>query len=172
MTNIARIAEQFAREAHGATNHMYDGRTYADGHLAKVVGVFHRFKYLLPDDKHDIVEAGAWVHDAPEDARVTYNQIKQKCGLEVAELAYALTNEKGRTRKDRANDKYYQGIRDTPFAAFVKCCDRIANIEHGLETGGNMVGMYRKEHEDFFEQVYTEELADMFDHMEEILAKQ
>ena len=46
----------------------------------------------------------------------------------ATEIAYALTNDKGRSRAERAGEKYYQGIRETPYAPFVKLCDRLANI--------------------------------------------
>lgn len=167
--SIAVIAEKFAREAHGTTNHLYDGRPYADAHLKPVVDVCRRFNYLNPEQDRDAIEGGAWTHDVIEDARRTWNDVKKACGEQVADIAYALTNEKGKTRKDRANAKYYQGIRNTKYATFVKCCDRIANIEHGIASGGNMVDMYRKEHEHFCAELFTVPLAPMFEHMENIL---
>ena len=78
---------------------------------------------------------GAFYHDSMEDARLTYNDVKGIAlqwmnpdqALMAAEMVYALTNEKGRTRAERANDKYYQGIRETPYAPFLKLSDRLAN---------------------------------------------
>ncbi|WP_298473442.1 hypothetical protein [uncultured Maribacter sp.] len=61
-----------------------------------------------------------WVHDIIEDARETYIDVLENTNVTIAELAYALTNEKGRTRKERANDAYYRGIQKTPNASFVK----------------------------------------------------
>jgi hypothetical protein len=60
-----------------------------------------------------------------------------------------LTNEKGKNRKERANAKYYEGIRNTPYAVFVKICDRIANVEYSKHSGSRMYDMYRKEFVDF-----------------------
>jgi hypothetical protein len=70
---------------------------------------------------------------------VSYNDVK-KIGLKLglteeqtflaAEIVYALTNEKGRNRKERAGKRYYEGIRNTPYAPFVKMCDRVANIRY------------------------------------------
>jgi (p)ppGpp synthase/HD superfamily hydrolase len=88
--------------------------------------------------------AALWNHDTIEDARVTYNDLKSRFGKFTAELVYAVTNEKGRTRKDRANDKYYNGIRETEYATFIKLCDRIANVRFGKSFGGKS-DMYRKE---------------------------
>ena len=39
------------------------------------------------------------MHDVIEDARQIYNDVRQQLGETVAELAYSLTNEKGRNRK-------------------------------------------------------------------------
>ena len=58
-------------------------------------------------------------HDVIEDTRQTYNDVKKATSEMVAEIVYALTNEKGKTRKDRANTKYYDGIKDCEFATFV-----------------------------------------------------
>ena len=52
--------------------------------------------------------------------------------MQVPEIVYALTNEKGRNRGERANDLYYQGIRQTKFASFIKMCDRLGNIQYTM----------------------------------------
>ena len=59
------------------------------------------------------------------------------------------TNEKGKNRKERANDKYYEGIRNTPGAVFVKLCDRIANVQYSKMTGSRMFDKYREENDNF-----------------------
>lgn len=46
---------------------------------------------------------------------------------DVADIVYAVTNEKGKNRSERANEKYYQGIRENKLAVIVKICDRLAN---------------------------------------------
>lgn len=56
-----------------------------------------------------------------------------------------MSNEKGKTRAERANDKYYEGIRNTPGAVFVKLCDRIANVQYSKMTKSRMFEMYKKE---------------------------
>ena len=114
--------------------------------------------------------AAARTHDLIEDTRQTYNDVKKVCGDKVAEITFALTNEKGRTRKDRANDKYYEDIRNTPFATFVKVCDRLANAYYSKITPtSTMLSAYRKEEENFKKALYKEELKEMFDELHEIL---
>jgi len=90
-----------------------------------------------------------WGHDLIEDCRVSYNDVKEQLGQEAADIIYAVTNEKGKNRKERANDKYYEGIRNTPGAVFVKLCDRIANVQYSKMTKSRMFEMYKKENDDF-----------------------
>ena len=113
-------------------------------------------------EKQELVLCACWVHDIIEDARETYNNVKSATSEEIADLAYALTNEKGKTRSERANDKYYQGIRETPFASFVKLCDRIANFEYSKKNNSRMAEVYRNENKNFIEKIYVTGLDDMF----------
>ena len=90
-----------------------------------------------------------WGHDLIEDTRVSYNDVKEQLGESAADIIYSLTNEKGKNRKERANDKYYEGIRNTPGGVFVKLCDRIANVQYSKMTGSRMFEMYKKENLEF-----------------------
>jgi hypothetical protein len=84
----------------------------------------------------------------------------------VAEYVFALTNEKGRTRAERANDKYYQGIVDYRYAKFVKMCDRIANVYHSFIKGSGMFIKYQKEHKNFKEKLYDPYFQEIWDYMD------
>lgn len=145
---MKRRAQVLAERWHGETNHKYDGHPYTF-HLGMVVAAAREFIHLVPQSAQKVIYDSCWLHDVIEDCRVTYNDVKTEMGLEVAEIVYALTNEKGRTRKDRANEKYYEGIRNVEFASFVKCCDRLANIQHSVNTNSSMLNAYRKEHQAF-----------------------
>ena len=90
-----------------------------------------------------------WGHDLIEDTRVSYNDVMNHLGQEAADIVYAVTNEKGKNRKERGGVKYYEGIRQTPGAVFVKLCDRIANVQYSKMTGSRMFEMYRKENDEF-----------------------
>ena len=67
----------------------------------------------------------------------------------AAEIVYALTNDKGRTRAERAGEQYYAGIRETPYAPFIKLCDRMANMSysftHDNESNMAMRRIYSRE---------------------------
>lgn len=138
---------------HKETNHMYDAYLPYEFHLRMVVGVYEKFKYLIEPISDTDVYLACWAHDTIEDTRVTYNDVKEVLGYEVAELVYALTNEKGKNRKERANEKYYKGIRQIKYAVFVKLCDRIANIEYSKMSGSRMFELYRKENDNFIEML-------------------
>jgi hypothetical protein len=68
----------------------------------------------------------------------------------ATEIVYALTNDKGRTRAERAGENYYKGIRETPYAPFVKLCDRLANVTYSCSidsgtSGNRMREVYKHE---------------------------
>lgn len=166
-------AKWFAYYHHGVTLHMYNGKPYHEAHLAKVVEVAKRYIYYIHESQRDLVLAACWAHDTIEDTRVTFNDVSAVLGERVAEIVYALTNEKGRNRKERANRKYYRGIMDTTCATFVKLCDRIANIEASVDTGGRMLDLYRNEHLNFANELSDgryelmwDQLVILFTHMD------
>ena len=136
-------------EQHRKTNHYYDRYLPYEFHLNMVAQVARDYQHLVSHTVAEIVILAAYGHDLIEDTRVSYNDVREVLGVEVADIIYAVTNEKGKTRKERANEKYYAGIRDTPYAVFVKLCDRIANVQYSKMTKSRMFEMYKKENPDF-----------------------
>jgi (p)ppGpp synthase/HD superfamily hydrolase len=118
-----------------------------------VNNVYEDFQHLLDEELNDYCGKAVWAHDTIEDTRVSYNDVKNQLGDEVADIVYAVTNDKGKNRKERAGDKYYEGIRNTPGAVFVKLCDRIANVQYGKMTKSRMFEMYKKENSEFILQL-------------------
>jgi (p)ppGpp synthase/HD superfamily hydrolase len=157
-------AKNFSINCHMATNHFYDGLPY-EFHLNMVVETAKKFIHLIPEKDHSVVLASCWAHDLIEDARVTYNDLKDELGEEVAEIVFAVTTEKGRNRKERANEKYYNGIRETKYADFVKICDRIANVEYSKNQSSSMFSKYKDEFENFEFWLYTDKNHEMFEHL-------
>lgn len=141
--HVAVLAEA-AAQCHAAVNQTYDGYLPYAFHLRLTASYALRFLPLLQLDEAqgETVLAAAYFHDTLEDARLSYNDLtalltrlkdEHQLRLDVraaAEAVYALTNDKGRTRAERAGDAYYQGIRETPFAPFLKMCDRLANLRY------------------------------------------
>ncbi len=142
----------FAIEAHQKVNHLYDGKPYSL-HLSMVAMYVLKYIDCVPESQYDNMINAAWLHDTIEDCRLTYNDVKEVAGFEVAEIVYALSNEKGKNRKERANDKYYEGIRNVPFARFVKLCDRLANVKYSKDSKSKMIEVYRKENVLFIESL-------------------
>jgi (p)ppGpp synthase/HD superfamily hydrolase len=163
--------KEWCIEQHRSTNHMYDVYLPYEFHLRMVNNVFRDFCHLLDYTKdyftgEDFVSMGrgqitlieacsraSWGHDLIEDCRVSYNDVKANLGQEAANIIYAVTNDKGKSRGERAGDKYYEGIRNTPGAVFVKLCDRIANVQYSKMTKSRMFEMYKKENDNFIIQL-------------------
>ena len=129
--------------------HRSVGQTYGNilpygHHLDMVADGIRRFGYLVAVEENDVLPLmfSAYYHDSIEDARQTYNDVMKTArrwmsdeqALMATEIVYALTNDKGRTREERAGERYYAGIRETPFAPFVKLCDRFANVAHSCSS--------------------------------------
>ncbi len=138
-------ARNYAAVCHGAQ--LYSDEVPYPVHLEQVVNVLQRFGFLEPE----IVCAG-WVHDAIEDTNTSYNDIKKRFGLAVAEFAYAVTSELGRNRTER-NAKTYGKIAGRFAPTAIKLADRIANVEYSSANGGKQ-DMYVKEYPGFYQALY------------------
>ena len=155
--------------------HASVGQTYNDHlpysyHLGMVADAAMQYGAEVVTEDQDILPVifGAYYHDSIEDARLTYNDLMKVAkqfmteaqAYIAAEVVYALTNDKGRTRAERAGEHYYAGIRTTPYAPFVKLCDRLANMTHSFTAsdGGNhrMRTVYQQEWEHFRQSITTE----------------
>lgn len=157
-----------AHQLHADVNQHYDTVHPYGFHLDMVVDSVYQYGHLVCADEHDVLPLffGAYYHDSIEDARLTYNDVtktalhymsKEQAHM-AAEIVYALTNDKGRTRDERAGEHYYQGIRETPYAPFVKLADRLANITYSCTHGGSasnlhMKAVYRQELPHFLEAI-------------------
>lgn len=165
-------SKKYAIEKHNSINQKYDGLPYGDSHLANVFDVGENFASLLCKNREEILSS-LWLHDVLEDVySVTYNDLKSEFGVIVADIVYAVSNEKGKTRSERANDKYYEGIRNTNGAVFVKLCDRIANVQYSKMTKSRMYDVYKKENEHFIHSLGVHpqhEYQKMFDYLIKLL---
>jgi (p)ppGpp synthase/HD superfamily hydrolase len=163
---IERI-RQSAHELHRSVNQTYgDGLPYSY-HLDMVVSNVREFGHLVCASEEDVLPLifGGYYHDSIEDARLTCNDVNKiahrwmgdRQSYMAAEIVYALTNDKGRTRAERAGEKYYQGIRETPYAPFVKLADRLANITYSCsnsnDSNEHMRTIYRMELPHFLESL-------------------
>lgn len=170
MSEYLKKAITYAQQCHVGTNHLYDNSPYFY-HLQGVAAIAERFIEYIPSELRESVLAASWCHDTIEDTRQTYNDVKKAIGEQAAEIVYALTNEKGKNRKQRANEKYYSEMKMVPGAVFVKLCDRLSNIIHSQNNASSMLSVYWKEHL-FFEKMLSDgEYEDIWKEMNEYLNK-
>lgn len=156
-------------ERHRATNHYYDEYLPYEFHLRMVVQVGKDFMHI-PENRWSDLEMACWGHDLIEDTRTSYNDCKKVLGEYVSDIIYAVTNEKGKTRKERANATYYEGIKNTAGATFVKLCDRIANIQYSKLTKSKMFEVYKSEDKVFQNMLWDESLKPMFCYIDSLFA--
>ena len=150
---------QSAHDLHQSVNQSYGDDLPYGYHLDMVVEGIRQFGHLVCVREEDVLPLffGGYYHDSIEDARLTYNDVMntarkyltEEQALLATEIVYALTNDKGRNRSERAGEKYYEGIRTTPYAPFVKLCDRMANITFSCSgtdaVNRHMRDVYRNE---------------------------
>ena len=164
---IEKIAQK-AGALHRDVNQLYNNYLPYEFHLRLTASYVTRFAHLIEVNAEDLqtLYAAAYYHDSMEDARLTYHDVQKAfrelneegCHINVdlaADAVYALTNEKGKTRAERANDRYYEGIRDTRYAAFLKMCDRLANLRFSTLMGiqQRMAAIYESEMPHFLKSI-------------------
>ena len=151
-----------AHTAHSDVNQFYGNGLPYSYHLDSVAKYAIKYGHLVCNRQQDILPLmfGAYFHDSIEDSI----GLSEKQAYMGAEIVYALTNEKGRTRKERANERYYEGIRPTPYAPFCKMCDRLANLAFSAQQIDNsnkhMLEIYRNELPHFISAIQPEKNID------------
>lgn len=166
---IEKIRQQ-AHELHQSVNQFYGDDLPYGYHLDMVAQAISEYGHLVCAGPEDVLPLffGGYFHDSIEDARLTYNDVMNRArtllseeqALLATEIVYALTNDKGRTRAERAGEKYYQGIRETPYAPFVKLCDRLANVtftcsEEACGINSRMKSVYKDEMAHFLQSIQS-----------------
>ncbi len=153
--------------------HQRIGQMYGDlpyhVHLNEVASFAKKYKHLIPEKDYNEVYIAAWGHDLYEDPGLSYNELKKVLGKFVADIIYAVSNEKGHNREEKANDKYYEGIKENKYALFVKLCDRLANMSFSKRNGN--VGhykMYEKEAINFKNKLYNGMYDEMWEELDNI----
>lgn len=173
LEELASVINEIRNDAHAlhaSVNHAYDRIRPYGFHLDMVVNWIRKYIGEVCENEQDVLPIyfAAFYHDSIEDARLTYNDVMKTARLVMdeeqallaTEIVYALTNEKGRNRAERANEKYYEGIRETPYAPFVKLADRLANTSYAFSKGTadslRMSKVYREELPGFLDALKVE----------------
>lgn len=147
MSQTSEATKDFAALAH--EGQMYGDKPYLY-HLEQVVDVLIRFGFT----DAELRDAG-WLHDTVEDTYVTLAEIEENFGTRVAYLVEGVTNEEGQTRKERMS-KTYPKIKEDPDRITLKLADRIANVEHCIETNSDLFDMYKSEYPQFRAELYMD----------------
>ena len=154
ITNLLESWE-FAEKHH--KGQMYGSKPYKF-HLKNVTDIA-----LDCDYTDESILISCVLHDVIVDTDVTYEDVKNKFGEEVAEIVYCVTDELGRNRKERKS-KTYKKIYDNPKAIVVKLCDRVSNIIQSMSSDNynvKLMQMYLVEHEDFCKGIWNEDSLDL-----------
>lgn len=111
-------------------------------------------------------------HDLIEDARMTYNDIKnvisgfdgftqeyQRAYVHerVADGIYCCTNVRGKNRAERHGIEFTNTLLENSPATFVKLCDILANIRFSKLTQSGMLKAYKKEFPIFEKQIWSKD---------------
>lgn len=171
-SEIVMKSKEYAVACHKNVNQFYDGQPYSI-HLDLVAFYSIKFSYILEKmtnyDTICSIIASSYTHDLIEDTRETYNDVLNNTNKIIADITFAVTDEKGRNRNERKNEKYYRELLDTPFATYIKICDRLANVYYSKNNGHKMLKVYLNEHQNFKTKLYKEEYNVMFDELEKSL---
>lgn len=164
--HIFEKAYEYALEKHDSTGCQYAGYSYKL-HIDGVVAVARQYLKLIESKYKTPVLVSSVSHDLLEDARVSYNDLKDWTGLYyeyldkesqnlIVEIVYNCTNELGKNRKERSS-RTYPKIARCKYSTFVKLCDRIANVKFSYAMNSGMFGKYCAEQLDFHAALYNQD---------------
>lgn len=147
-------------------------------YLIEHKGVEDSLDYRNPSiSLRNVVRYSLLMHDIIEDGRLTYNDVVKitndefgnyTASTQVADIVYCVTDEKGKNRAERKNDKYYKELKENKLAVFVKLADLAANTLYSKLTGSSMYEKYKKEFPNFKEKVYIAEYEEFFNYVENL----
>lgn len=155
----------FALMAHHSVRQTYDGRPYYY-HVKSVAMTTLEFS-ILKGKELELAYIGALYHDLIEDChQFTYNDVKKKHGVDIADIVYACTELRGKNRKERHGDEYIKTLKESKIGSYVKLCDIYSNMKNAKETGHSMLKAYKKEYPKTKKIFYSDEFKEIFDAFE------
>lgn len=132
--DVYKKAWDFATVAHGKQT--YGGseegiRVPYINHIASVAMELTWGLQCVPDSHHNLAITCALLHDTVEDTAVTYSDILQKFGKNVADGVMSLTKNEQLPSKDQQMLDSLDRIKQQPSEIWmVKIADRITNLYH------------------------------------------
>lgn len=113
-------------------------------YMAHIEDVVRRVKQITNDPE---IICAAYLHDTIEDTPVTYSDIEQQFGKNVADMVWAVTGVGHNRSAKMANA--IEKIARTPGADFVKSADRLSNAAASkAEKKMKLYNRYKDEHTD------------------------
>ncbi len=148
------LAHMLAKKMHhGQTYRSDHPDSYYNKHIIPVATMVMNYAPVTHAETSP-VRIAAVLHDIVEDTALTIRDIDVIFNIEVADLVWAVTNEKDKNYKD------YPKIQGNKEATLIKLCDRYIN------TQGIKKQKYRKEYSHFREKLY---IPGMWDELWDIL---
>jgi len=142
-------AIRFAAWQHALAN--YDGRPYYSHFkdLEQVLRDHNEYdeESAILCNFHDLLEGGA---------DLSYGNLKDLFGFVYAEVTYLCTDNKGRTRDDRKDQRFYDEIKQSELrlkATKIKVTDRLSNARRSIKNKHSMGKKYIKEYPHFKEEL-------------------
>jgi (p)ppGpp synthase/HD superfamily hydrolase len=167
-TERRKEIENYAIEKHAGQK--YGNDDYST-HLRAVGQVINRFGYEFSSKELELLLDCAWLHDILEDTTTTKCELDKLFGSDVANLIYAVSDEQGKTRKERHERTYPKLKAAGRDAIAVKLADRIANCQHSLTHNHSMLKMYQSEYPEFKAALHLAgELKDMWAELDVLMS--
>ncbi len=170
--NIVERAKKYAIRKHINTNYSFNGEPY-EVYLQMIYDVAEKYKHLIKEDgtknTMNIIYSSCWLYGLMEYCRTPYHEIKSVFGSDIADIVYALTPNKWKSRKDRFNHRYYKEIRETLHADYVKLCITIADVKYYNKNNKGFFNNFRKGYKYFKQKLFSPQLSKMFEDLEELL---
>lgn len=133
MDKFVKKIRHYSIKTHNGVNQKYGKNENYSFHLDMVGDFGKTYLHLLPKERQKYAHAGCFAHDRIEDCRETHADLVKYCGKDVADIVYAVTDEKGKTREERKPKKLYDDMLYNMEAVFVKLCDRLANLKYSKD---------------------------------------
>jgi (p)ppGpp synthase/HD superfamily hydrolase len=156
-----KVAAVFAEAAH-------EGQTYSNNrpyftHLKDTYAI--ACIYELSEQ----VKVATFLHDILEDTDVTYQELVDMFGQEVADLVEAVTDKPGKDRAERHRKTYPLLRKAGPEAVSLKLADRAANMINSIDT--DYKDLYQSEYPIFKKYLYVPGEFDKLWELLDILAE-
>ena len=140
------VIYRYATKCHDDANCNYDGQSYMV-HVDMVVDVLSKFITVFKHGSdRDNAIAGVICHDTIEDAKQTYNNVKDVIGKDAADIVLAVTDVPAENRLMRHLLTMPKTVRDYR-AIIVKMADMYSHASYSKEHGSSMFVKYAKEYE-------------------------